>query len=188
MEFEDVLKARRSCREFKTDPVPRELIGKLVEAAAAAPSSMNAQPTRLHFVTGERRQLLGEVMALTTKHLEEYVGVLPDERIRDASRFFSTLGDAPVVLALSLPKEAEELARINDLLASGCVLDNVALAAAELGLGTCCITFGFWVRDQLAEVVRLTKDREVVALVVLGWPDGEIVSPPHRTDIAEFLD
>ncbi|TLM78794.1 MAG: hypothetical protein FDZ70_03895 [Actinobacteria bacterium] len=188
MELDEVLSARHSCREFTTEPVPREAVDRLVAAAAAAPSSMNAQPTRLHFVSGERRQLLGEVMALTTRHLEEYVGILPDERIRDASRFFSTLGDAPVVLVLSQPKSSEEIDRLNMLLATGCVLDNVLLKAADLGLASCCITFGFWVRDQLAEVVLLPPEREVVALVVLGYPEGASVAPPHRTDIAEFLE
>lgn len=188
MSLMDTLRARHSCREYRTDPVPREVLDRLVAAAVTSPSSMNAQPTKLHFVTGERRDLLGQVMALTTKHLEEYVGVMPDERIRDAARFFTTLGDAPVVLVLSLPSNEDELDYLNDMLATGCVVSAVQLQAVEEGLASCCITFGFWVRGQLAEVVNLGEDRVVVALLALGYPAGEADSPPHRADIAEFLE
>lgn len=188
MEFRDVLASRRSCREYDDRPVPREVMDGIVEAASRAPSSMNRQPTRLHFVTGARRDLLAEVMALSTTHLQEYVDVLPDERIKDAARFFSSLGDAPVVCVLSVPHTTDELTRINDLLATGCVMDNVLLAATDAGMACCPITFGFWVRDQLADAARIPQDRYVAAMIVMGYPDGEPESPAHRMDIAEFLE
>jgi len=46
MELLDAMKARRSIRKFKSDPVPETLITQLIEAARLAPSGSNVQPTR----------------------------------------------------------------------------------------------------------------------------------------------
>ena len=44
MEMKDVIKARRSVRKFKSDPVSKEIILELLEAAGLAPSATNRQP------------------------------------------------------------------------------------------------------------------------------------------------
>ena len=47
MELLDAMKARRSIRKFKSDPLPEALVTQLIEAARLAPSGSNIQPTRL---------------------------------------------------------------------------------------------------------------------------------------------
>ncbi len=53
MDFETLVKERRSIRGYKPDPVPKEVIEEIVEIAKGAPSSMNTQPWFLHVITGE---------------------------------------------------------------------------------------------------------------------------------------
>lgn len=188
MELWDAIRARHSYRRFRELPVPNEAIATLVEAVAQAPSSMNSQPWRLHIASGAARDRVAEVMALTTVHLQEYVDVLGPELVEEAAEFYTDLGNAPVVIALSVPSTGDELDRINMHVSSGCAIENLMLAATEAGLGTCNITFGFWVRDQLREVFGLPQDRVILAMVLVGYPDEEPVAPEHRLDIAEYLE
>ncbi|MFN3433872.1 MAG: nitroreductase [Sphingomonas sp.] len=64
MQFDDVVRARRSIRAFKADPVPMATIRELLLTASLAPSGTNIQPWKVHVVTGEtRRRLEDEVLA-----------------------------------------------------------------------------------------------------------------------------
>ena len=44
MQFDDVVRGRRSIRGYKPDPVPRALIEEIIGLAMRSPSSMNTQP------------------------------------------------------------------------------------------------------------------------------------------------
>ena len=187
MELYEAIRARHSIRAFKPEPVDRRVLLRLLEAAAAAPSSMNAQPWRYHIATGKTRHEVGQAMASSTLHLKDYIGVLDDRHIKEAEQFFGTLGNAPVVIALSVPVPVDDLDRINAYVAAGCSLENLQLAAAVEGLGCCSITFSFWVRDGLAEIYEIGPDREIVSLIVIGWPAQEPAETSRRTDIATFL-
>jgi nitroreductase len=53
MDFETLVRTRRSVRGYKTDPVPKKIIQEIIDIAKGAPSSMNTQPWNLYVVTGE---------------------------------------------------------------------------------------------------------------------------------------
>ena len=53
MDFDDVIKGRRSTRGFLSKPVSREVLEGVVELAIRSPSSMNTQPWHFHIITGE---------------------------------------------------------------------------------------------------------------------------------------
>jgi nitroreductase len=62
--FDELLRARRSVREFRPDPVPRALVEEILEAASRAPSGTNIQPWKIHVAAGEvRERLEREVLA-----------------------------------------------------------------------------------------------------------------------------
>lgn len=64
MQFEQAVRARRSVRAFRPDPVPVETIRELLELASLAPSGTNIQPWNVHVVTGATRdRLVREVLA-----------------------------------------------------------------------------------------------------------------------------
>ena len=52
MEFQDLVRERRSIRGYQNKPVPRAVIEEIIEIAKGAPSSMNTQPWHVHVVTG----------------------------------------------------------------------------------------------------------------------------------------
>ncbi|PKQ08111.1 MAG: hypothetical protein CVT73_07905 [Alphaproteobacteria bacterium HGW-Alphaproteobacteria-12] len=64
MNLDEALKARKSVRAFKPDPVPLELVKEILELARLSPSGTNIQPWKVHVVAGEtRRRLEAEVLA-----------------------------------------------------------------------------------------------------------------------------
>lgn len=60
MELLDGIETRRSCRAFKSTPVPRETIERILKAARMSPSFQNTQPWEVAVVTGEKKEELSE--------------------------------------------------------------------------------------------------------------------------------
>lgn len=64
MEFDEVLRTRRSIRAFRPEPIDPALVRDLLEAASRAPSGTNVQPWKVHVVAGAvRDRLEREVLA-----------------------------------------------------------------------------------------------------------------------------
>jgi len=188
MDFWQVVEARHSIRDFKSDPVSRKSLERLIHAAAAAPSAMNSQPWRYHVATGAARAEVGKIVAQATVHLEEYVEQLGPERFAQAVQWYSSLGDAPVLIAVSSPLPDSDFDRANNLLSIGASIENLLLAAIAEGLGACNITFTSWVREELAEFLGLDEDRIVVAIIAVGHPSEILpVAPRHRADIVDWV-
>jgi nitroreductase len=188
MELIQAIHQRHSVRAFSPEPVSHEDIQQLIEAGAAAPSAYNSQPWRFHIAIGASRDRVNEIMALSTVHLTEYMEVLGPERFQQVEDFYANLGHAPIVIACSVPETETELDRLNEYLSAGAAIENILLAATALGLGSCNITFSFWVRGQLLEAFEIPEGREIVSLVLIGHPGEKPVAPEHREDVATILD
>ena len=156
MEFFETITARYSVRGYKPDPVPDELLERVLEAARRAPTAANRQPFRLVVIHTEGR--------------EEELG-------RVYGRAWLT--QAPLVIAVvAVPGEAWR--RMDDKpydeVDATIAMDHLILAATALGLGTCWIA----AFDPAAarEVLGLPADVEPIAFTPLGWPD----KAPANTD------
>jgi nitroreductase len=188
MDVYDAIARRRSVRSYDGAPVAREVLERMIRAAGAAPSPYNAQPWHFHVTTGAARDAVCEVTALSTVHLQEYLDVVPSGTVGIAERFFEELGNAPVVIVVSVPAAEDDVSRVNVCLATGCAIENLMLAAEDEGLACCHLTFAFWIRDRLAEALHIGEDREIVSMVLVGHP-AEVPPPTERRgDIATYLE
>jgi len=109
MEFAEVVRRRRSIRRYRDDPVPRESILRMLEAARLAPSAGHRQPW--HFIVVRDRELI--------------------------VRLVGTQGwaaGAPVVIVTVADPEVSPRWCFNDLAVA---FEPLVLAATDLGLGTC---------------------------------------------------
>ena len=101
--FLDVVSRRRSMRDFKSDPVPREIIESVFGTAQRAPSNCNTQPWFVHVVTGETLEQLrqelpakfaaGEI-ALDFPYDGQYEGVYKERQYASATALYDSLGIA----------------------------------------------------------------------------------------------
>jgi nitroreductase len=158
VDFFETIAARYSVRGYKPEPVPDEVLQRVLEAARRAPTAANRQPYRL--------------VVIHTKGREE-------ELARVYGRRWFT--QAPLVIAVvAVPGEAWR--RMDDKpydeVDATIVMDHLILAATSLGLGTC------WVAafDPAAarEVLGLPDDVEPVAFTPLGYPDKASAGADRR--------
>ena len=70
MHAEDALLSRRSIRAFRHEPVPRDLMRRILEAARWAPSGSNIQPWKVHVLNGESRQRYTDALLAAEKNGE----------------------------------------------------------------------------------------------------------------------
>lgn len=108
MDFTKVVEKRRSIRRYKPDPVPDDLIEKILESARIAPSAGNRQPC--HFIVvkdAERKKALG---------LREWAA------------------EAPVIIVGCADSSLSPVWHLVDF---GIAFEHIILAATNLGLATC---------------------------------------------------
>jgi nitroreductase len=157
MEFDKVLKKRRSVRRYKADPVPRESILKILEAARIAPSAAHRQPW--HFIVVEDAEVRAKL-----------------------ARSQAWAAKAPVIVVAFADEEASPSWCSNDV---GIAFEHLVLAATDLGLGTCWM--GLTRRDaEIRELLRTPESLKVVAMTPLGVPDEE-PAPKERKTLEEIV-
>ncbi len=178
MEFYDVIKGRRSCRVFKPDPVPRDALERIVEAATWAPSGKNRQNCRVYVVTGEKKEQLVSIADRSFPIIEPSLKEMYDEKIVNFTRnFFRTLGGAPVLLVFySVPTDEGNFVDTQSVSAA---VENALLAATYEGLGTCWMTNPVHLRDEVDAILGV-EGMDLMALVPIGYPGKEPPVPPRK--------
>ena len=179
MEFFDLVKSRRSVRKYKDQTVDKEDILKILDAANWAPSAMNWQPWEFIVVSGELIKSMGDSFkAVVEKIMRESEETAFDEKFVD---FAARYGGAPVVIVM-LTRASEKLnVRKANLESTSAAMQNLVLAAADLGLGTCWMTGPLHDENNLRSILDISPDNEIVAVTPLGYPD-EVPEPHSRLD------
>lgn len=185
MDFWETVEGRRSIRDFTSQPVAEASLERIIRAASMAPSALNSQPWTFHVCVGDSRLALGELVAQATVHLGEYVDVLGPEKYETTYRWYSSLGDAPVAVVIAMPVPNDEIDALNVPLSVGAALENMLLASYAEGLGACSVTMGWWVRDELRELLGIPSDQTIASIVVIGH-SSELppAAPDRREDVA----
>jgi nitroreductase len=176
MEFFDLVKKRRSVRKYRSEAVRREDIMRILDAANYAPSAMNSQPWEFMVVTGGKIMELGQFYGAGIREMSERMkaaGQQPpfsgDDYIEKASRF----GGAPV-LVLVLAEKRNNAGEMKAWLESACAaIQNIILAATDMGLGTCWMTGPLREETAIRKILGIGDEREIVALTPLGYPDED---------------
>jgi nitroreductase len=187
MELMQAIRGRRSIRVFDGRPIDRPVLEEIVGAASYAPSRMNVQPWHFHVATGEARQRVAAVMAMTTAYLQEYVDVLGPEHVEHAARFYADLGGAPVIIGISSPRDDDVFEARDFAISVGAAIQNLLLAVEDNGLGACSLSVPVWIRDQLAEVFEVDAEWEIMSLIVMGHADESPHPRDRHTDVVTFL-
>ncbi|GBE15984.1 5,6-dimethylbenzimidazole synthase [bacterium BMS3Abin14] len=178
MDFYGVIRNRRSCRIFTPDPVPRDVLERVVEAALWAPSGKNRQNWRIFVVTGGKREELVGIAERSFPLLEPSLRKLYDEKIVAFTRnFFKTLGGAPVLLVFYSQPTEEGL--FVDTQSVSAAIENALLAATHEGLGACWMTNPVHLEDEVDEALGV-EGMNLIAFVPMGYPGKEPPVPPRK--------
>ena len=174
MDVIEAIHSRHSVGKVKQDPLPREVIEKLLEAGNQAPNHYTVRPWRFFVLTGDARKKLGDVMAASQK---ERFPDLPPEGL-DKTRALPLR--APVVIALGVDKPAEsKVIEVENISAVSAAAQNILLAAHALGLGAILRT-GDWARDpRVKQFFGLAEDQHIVGFIYIGYPEVVVDAAPR---------
>jgi nitroreductase len=179
METLEVIAKRRSIRQFRTTPVPRELVEKVLATAILAPSAKNHQPWRFVVLQGPAREKLARLMLEGADAMESRG--MKSGSCRHSARI---VAQAPVtVLVFNTANEHEGLIfdhpvyNAPDIQSIGGMVQTMLLAAEDLGLGS------LWICDILPaySLIRewLGRKEEMVTAVSLGYADESPAARPR---------
>lgn len=191
-----VIAERRDIRRFRPDPLPVEILHRLLDAAHQAPSVGLMQPTR--FVVIQDDSTKAAVQSLVARER------LVQGRFLDArSHAFLDLKvegirEAPVNICVCCDRGSEEeilgrhTIRDTDLYSTACAVENLWLAARAEGVGVGWVSF--YQPDDMRRVLGLPAQVEPVAYLCLGYPDErperpglEIVGWGHRRPLEPLV-
>lgn len=175
MTANECITGRRSIRKFTDQPVSHELIEKIVATASFAPSWKNTQITRYIAVEGEKKAALAKCTSIYAGN-----GAIMEQ--------------APMVIAVTAITGRSGYERDGSfstpkgtgwqMYDAGVASEAFCLAAYEQGLGT--VIMGLFDEEDAAKVLELPADRELVALIPIGYP-AEAPAAPRRKTVEDLL-
>lgn len=175
MELNDVIKNRRSIRKYKLEPVKKEDVIQMVEAAILAPSWKNSQTARYH-------------IALTS----EVVSRLKSEGLAPFNA--SNTESAPVLVVSTFKKDrsgfdrdgtpSNEIGNGWGFYDCGLANENLLLKAHELGYGT--LVMGIRDAQKIREILNIPEDEIIVSVIGIGVAD---INPemPKRKNVEDVV-
>ena len=168
----EAMHTQRAIRRYKPDPVPDDLIRKVIDAAVRAPSASNSQPWRFVVV---RDPALRAQLCDYYKKAWQAVDNEPEARarraqsdqrvIQPATRFVDLIRDVPVLILVC----ATERGAYSSVYPAA---QNLMLAARGLGLGTIVTTLHTRYEREIKELLGIPEGVQAVAMIPLGYPAG----------------
>ena len=171
------IKTRRSIRQFKEQEVTKDVLEDIVQTASFAPSWKNTQITR--YIAIEDPSILKKIA-------DDYTPVYNSNIIRQI----------PMLVAVTFIKGRSGFERDGSystkkgdrwqMFDVGVACQSFCLAAKEQGLGT--VIMGIFDEEKITELLEIPPERELAALIAVGWPDDDPQAPKRKavTDLLEY--
>ena len=173
MEVTQAIQSRRSVGRVKQDPVPRELVEKILESAVHAPNHKITEPWRFHVFTGKGRGELARARAELARILAETEGEEEELAAGRMSRERKKAFRAPVIIAVISRGGRDEVETLENYAACAAAVQNMQLTAHALGLATIWRTGLQAYHPYMREFFGLEAGDKIVAYLYLGYPDME---------------
>lgn len=175
MTANECIRGRRSIRKFTDQPISHELLSQIIETASFAPSWKNTQITRYIAVEGDKKAALAKCTSLYPGN-----GVIME--------------NAPMVIAVTIITGRSGFERDGSfstpkgtgwqMFDAGIASEAFCLAAHEQGLGT--VIMGLFDEKEASKLLELPEDRELAALIAIGYP-AEAPTAPRRKTVDDLL-
>lgn len=167
MSILEIIKKRRSIREFQKKEIPEEVIDKLIEALIWAPSAGNLQSRKFYFVFNKK---IKEDLAKAALG-QDFIAEAP----------LVVVGCTDDKITWRYGERGKNLYSINDVSVS---IQNLMLVAEENNLGT--VWVGAFDEKEVAKILNLPKNLRPIVIVPVGYP-AEKPSPPPRVSRNEAI-
>ncbi len=190
-----LLLTRRSIRRFRPDPVPREVIERLLATATYAPSAHNLQPWRFAVITGpQAKARLAQALTDQMRRDMQAQGAPEDEIAARVARSQRRLREAPVVILLSrdttVVRRDEPQEHHMAVQSVAIVGLQIWLAAHAEGLGAVWVCWPLYAPEATRRALDLPPTWAPQGMLFLGYP-AEAPAPPPRIpwrDLTRWLE
>lgn len=204
MQIDDLLmlaKKRRNIRRFKPDPVPDELVEKILETARWAMSGANGQPWEFILVKNPetRNKLLEAQLKTRWAHYEIELSRIPEMRFpgmavppsglpgwKDAPVVIVVIGDPrtiqATVLAANFMGRPPSVFHVN----LGNATFLIHLAAAACGLGSQWVSVSPPLESDIKEILGIPNIYRIPDIIPVGYP-AYTPPPNYRREVRQFL-
>jgi len=188
-DFYQLIESRKSIRKYKSDPIPEDVLKRILQAGLHAPSGKNRQNWKFFVVQGAKRD---EYLKYSQK---SWLGIkdILQKRLKPSlyeftERFFFTLGEAPVIIfCYSFNSEDE---RYHTSIGSVYMaVENMNLACLVEGLGSCTMGAPLEIKNEVDDFLGVSKrpdyregKLELLCAVVMGYPDHNPPKAPRQTE------
>lgn len=176
MTAKECIKGRRSIRKFKDTKIDRQLLEDIVETASYAPSWKHTQIVRYVAIEGALKDKIGS----------ECTSMFPNNGV--------IIQNAPMLIAVTVIKNRCGYERDGSFTTprgdtwqmydAGVASEAFCLAAYEQGIGS--VIIGIFDGDAVSSLLEIPEDRELIALIPIGYPDEEPVAP-RRKPVSDLL-
>ena len=201
MEFKEVIEKRTSIRSFRSDPVPVEDIREIIRLAGLAPSVNNYQPWSFVVITSKK--VMNTLADIISEKIQSYpvknsqLSANVTNQVEWYSTFFR---EAPVLVVVVLDKYEsvwekgvelghDEINRIRnypDIQSAGACIENLLLAAVDMGYGGCWLSGPMVARDEIETVLEIMKPSMVLSFIALGKPSKDF-KPKGKENLGESI-
>lgn len=146
MEMIEAIKTRRSIRQYKDKPIPKDVLEKLVDVGRFAPTARNVQPW--------------EFIVITSPETLKKIGELAEN-----ARFVAQAAACIAIFCSDTKYYLED----------GCAAtQNILLAATALGIGSCWVAGDKKPYcSQISNLLNVPQTFKLVSLIALGYPEAK---------------
>ncbi len=200
MTLQEVIETTGTCRFYRPDPIPMDVLARVLDAARFAPSGGNRQPVRLIAVRDvEKKRALKEwYLPIWTSYVARIKEAAPHDPARarllaNADHFAQHLDEVPVLLVVCarladvLPTD-QGLGRLSIVGGASVypAVQNVLLKARDEGLGSALTTLLCMVEPQVKQLLHVPDDIATAAVIALGYPARPFPKRLRRRPLAEM--
>ncbi len=196
MDVVEAIHTRRSVRAFKAEPVPREILRSILEAALRAPSWEDTQPWEFAVLGGQVMKDVKDALAAMGQAGEKpqldfpwprFTGPYMERLRSEGRRLVRELGlrrddpdsmrrwrasmrmffDAPNGVVMYMDASLSQWSLVD----MGIAAENLMLAAWHHGVGTCALAAPVAYPQVLRSLLSLPESKKMVLAIALGYPD-----------------
>jgi coenzyme F420-0:L-glutamate ligase / coenzyme F420-1:gamma-L-glutamate ligase len=192
----DFIRSRRSVRRFLPEPVPEEVVRRIIETATWAPSAHNRQPWRfVELASAQSRQILTEKMGADFRKDLLQDGTAPEIVVAQVERSRTRILQAPAAVLLCLstidmdtyPDEIRQRAEYAMAVQSAAMAGGtLLLAALAEGLGGVWICAPLFAQRTVRSALNLPDTWDPQGLILLGYP-AKVPDPRPRLPVEKVV-
>ncbi len=201
MELTEAMRTTGTCRYFRPDPVPDDVLHAAFDVARYGPQGGNRQPVR--WVVVREAATKRALADLYLPHWKAYfnavtsgdvnVGALP-RAVQDADYFAEHLAEVPVIVVAcaelaGIHPTDTELGRLS-VVGGGSIyptVQNLCLALRAQGVGTAFTTLLCIEEPKVRELLAIPEGIITAAHIAVGYPDRPFPTKLTRSPVSEIV-